>query len=224
MLMPRILRLLAITASLTLAAVSFAGAEPLTLAFDRAHSEVGFNIRHFFNKTHGRFKDFSGSIVYDPGQLTTSTVEVSIVDSTIDTANERRDSDLRGPNFFDVAKYPTMTFKSTKVVPGKDANHFQVVGDFTLRGITKPVTLDAEILGMGPVTIGGRSLGTQAGFTATTTIKRQDWGITWNKTLDQGGVMLGDDVDIVLSVAAITPPPAPPAAPATPATPTAGKK
>ncbi len=219
--MNRFLRLLAISASLMLAAVSLAGAEPLTLVLDRAHSEVGFNIRHFFNKTHGRFKDFSGTIVYDPGQLAASTVEVSIVDSTIDTANERRDSDLRGPNFFDVANHPIITFKSTKIVPGKDATHFQVVGDFTIRGITKPVTLDAEFLGMGPVGIGGRSLGTQAGFTATTTVKRQDWGITWNKTLDQGGVMLGDDVDIVLSVAAVTPPPAPPAAPAAP---TAGKK
>jgi polyisoprenoid-binding protein YceI len=217
----RSLRLLAITATLTLAATSLAGAEPLTLAFDRVHSEVGFNIRHFFNKTHGRFKDFSGTIVYDPGQLTNSTVEVSIVDSTIDTANERRDGDLRGPNFFDVAKYPTMTFKSTKVLPGKDATHFQVVGDLTLRGITKPVTLDAEFLGMGPVAIGGHSLGTQAGFTASTTIKRQDWGIIWNKTLDQGGLMLGDDAEIVLSVAAVTPPPAPPA---TPAAPPAGKK
>jgi polyisoprenoid-binding protein YceI len=207
----RILRVLPTAAFFILATASLAAAEPVTMVFDRAHSEVGFNIRHFFNKTHGRFKDFSGSIVFDPGQLAASTVEVSIVDSTIDTANERRDGDLRGENFFDVAKYPTMTFKSTKVIPGKDANHFQVQGDFTLRGVTKPMTLEVEMLGFGPIAIGGHSMGTQAGFLATTTIKRQDYGIVWNKTLDQGGVMLGDDADIVLSIAATTPPPPRPA-------------
>ena len=216
--MKHIIRRLTLAAVLTLAAATLATAEPLTLAFDRAHSEVGFNIRHLFNKTHGRFKDFSGSILFDGGNLPASSVEVSIVDSTIDTANERRDSDLRKPDFFDVAKYPTITFKSTKVVPGKDANHFQVVGDFTIRGITKPVTLDVEMLGMGPVAMGGHSQGTQAGFMATTTVKRQDWGITWNTTLDQGGVVLGDDVDIVLSIAAMTPRPPRPAPPVTTAT------
>jgi len=202
---------LPLAAALTLAAAALAAAEPLTLMLDKTHSEVGFNIRHFFNKTHGRFKDFSGTIVFDPANLAASTVEVSIVDSTIDTASERRDGHLRSPEFFDVAKYPDITFKSTRVIPGKDNNHFQVVGDFNLHGVTKPVTLDVEMLGLGPIAIGGRSLGTQAGFTATTTIKRQDWGITWNKLLDQGGLMLGDDVDIVLSVAALSPPPPAPA-------------
>ena len=216
--MNRILPVLPSAAVLILAGASLAAAEPVTLVIDKPHSEVGFNIRHFFNKTHGRFKDFSGTIVYDPAKLTASSVEVTIVDSTIDTANERRDNHLRSGEFFDVANHPTITFKSTKVIPGKDANHFQVVGDFTIRGITKPVTLDAEFLGMGPATIGGHALGTQAGFSAITTVKRQDWGIVWNKTLDQGGVMLGDDVDLVLSVAAFSPPPPPAAAPA------AGKK
>ena len=209
--MMRLNRVLPLTGLLILAAASLAAAEPVTMVFDRAHSEIGFNIRHYFNKTHGRFRDFSGTIVFDPGQLAASTVEVSIVDSTIDTANERRDSDLRGENFFEVAKYPTITFKSTRVIPGKDVNHFQVVGDFDMHGVTKPVTLDVEMLGFGPIAIGGRSLGTQAGFLATTTIKRLDWGITWNKTLDQGGFMLGDDVDIVLNMAAMTPPPPRPA-------------
>ncbi len=215
--MMRFHRVLPLAAALSLGLASLATAEPLALVLDKAHTEIGFNIRHFFNKTHGRFKDFSGAIRFDPANLVASTVEVTIVDSTIDTANERRDNDLRGANFFDVANHPTITFKSTKVIPGKDANHFQVAGDFTIRGITKPVTLDTEFLGMGPVGIGGRSLGTLAGFMATTTVKRQDWGITWNKTLDQGGVMLGDDVEIVLSVAAVTPPPAPPATPPAPA-------
>ena len=215
--MIRLHRILPLAVLLSLTTAALAAAEPITMVFDRAHSEIGFNIRHFFNKTHGRFKDFSGTIAYDPGTLAASSVEVSIVDSTIDTANERRDGDLRSDNFFDVAKYPTITFKSTKVIPGKDATHFQVVGDFNMHGVTKPVTLDVEQLGFGAVGIGGHAMGTQAGFYATTTIKRQDWGITWNRTLDQGGVMLGEDVDIVLSIAAKTPEPARPAgAPGTP--------
>jgi len=198
------LRVISIATILVLCA-SLAAAEPVTLVFDRGHSEVGFNIRHFFNKVHGRFKDFSGTVLFDGGNLAASSVEVSIVDSTIDTANERRDAHLRTADFFDAAKTPLITFKSTKVVPGKDATHFQVVGDFTMRGVTKPVTLEAEMLGMGPIAIGGNSLGTQGGFIATTTINRQNWGIIWNKTLDQGGMMLGDDVDIVLNIAVKTP-------------------
>jgi polyisoprenoid-binding protein YceI len=196
---------------------------PKTFVFDRAHTEIGFNIRHFFNKVHGRFNDYGGQFTYDPSNVSASTVEVTIADSSIYTANDRRDADLRSPNFFEVAKYPAITFKSTKVIPGKDENHFQVVGDLDMHGVKKPVTLDVEMLGMGPVAIGGRAMGVQAGFSASSTIKRQDWGITWNRTLDQGGVMLGDDVEIVISVAARTQDQPPPQA-AAPATPPADKK
>ncbi len=179
-------------------------AAPTTLAIDRGHSEVGFNIRHFFTKVHGRFTDFDGTVVYDPQSLTTSSVEVTIRDSSINTANDRRDPELRGQEFFWVEKYPVITFKSAKVTPGADAQHFQVVGDLTMRGISKPVTLNVEFLGMGTITQGPRS-SVQAGFVATTTINRKDWGIVWNQAVDQGGVagvMLSDDVDLVLNVAA----------------------
>lgn len=215
--MNRILRLLTLVAALAPTLPALAAAEPRLFGFDKSHSEIGFDIRHFFTKVHGRFNDYAGSISYDPAHLEASTVSVSIADSSIYTANERRDSDLRGPDFFDVTKSPTMTFKSTKVIPGKDASHFQVAGDLTMRGVTKPVTLDVEFLGMGPVAISGRSMGTQAGFVGKTTIKRQDWGLTWNRTLDQGGMMLGDDVEITLNIAAVSqekPPAAPAAAPA----------
>jgi polyisoprenoid-binding protein YceI len=211
----RPLRTLALAAALTMVAASLAAAEPKTFDFDKAHTEIGFNIRHFFTKVHGRFNDYTGTLVYDPANLTASTVEMAIKDSSIYTANERRDSHLRTQDFFWMEKYPLVSFKSTKVMPGKDASHFQVAGNLTIRDVTKPVTLDVEFLGMGPASIGGNSFGTQAGFTATTTVKRQDWGIIWNKTLDAGGVMLGDDVDIVLNVAAFArekPAGAPPAA------------
>jgi polyisoprenoid-binding protein YceI len=187
-----------------------AAAEPQTFVIDRSHSAVGFNVRHFFAKTPGSFSDFAGSITYDPKNIAASSVEVTIRDSSIFTGNDRRDQHLRSEDFFWVEKHPLITFKSTKVVPGKD-NRFQVLGDLTIRGVTKPVTLDAEMLGIGKVTIEGRDMGTRAGFTARTTVNRKDFGIVWNKTLDQQGVvvgnaMLGDDVEIVLGIEAFTRP------------------
>ncbi len=202
--MKRLLLVAVTAASLGLSA-TLAAAEPKTFTIDRAHTEVGFNIRHFFTKVHGRFTDFDGTIVYDPKALTASSVEVTIRDSSISTGVDRRDGHMRTQDFFWVEKYPTITFKSTKVIPGKDDKHFQVAGDLTIRGITKPVTLDVEFLGMGPVDIGGNSLGLQAGFDATTTVNRKDFGIVWNKTVDQGGAMLDDNVELVLNVAAFAP-------------------
>jgi polyisoprenoid-binding protein YceI len=216
----RFLRISTLTALLALGLAATAGAEPRTFVFDKTHSEVGFNVRHFFNKTHGRFEDYDGQLTFDPANITASSVQVTIKDTSIYTANPRRDAHLRTQDFFWSEKYPTITFKSTKVIPGKDDKHFQVAGDLTIRDVTKPVTLDVEYFGMGPVSIGGHAMGTQAGFMATTTVNRKDYGIIWNKTLDDGGVMLGDDVDIVLSIAAITPerPPAQPASATTPTT------
>jgi len=208
-------RILPLAALAAFAVAATAG--PRTYQIDQAHSEVGFDIRHFFAKVHGRFDDYSGTIVFDPANLAASTVEVAIRDSSIDTAHEKRDKHLRSQDFFWVEKYPALTFKSTKVIPGPDSSHFQVAGVLTIRGITKPVTLDVEYLGMGRVAIGGNSLGTQAGFTATTTVNRKDWGIVWNRTLDQGGTLLGDEVAIVLKVAAGSPDPPQPEAATTPA-------
>lgn len=220
--MTRFLRISTLTALLALALAAVVGAEPRTFVFDKTHSEVGFNVRHFFNKTHGRFEDYDGQLTFDPANLTASTVQLTIRDTSIYTANTRRDAHLRTQDFFWADKYPTVTFKSTKVIPGKDDKHFQVAGDLTIRDVTKPVTLDVEYFGMGPVSIGGHAMGTQAGFSATTTINRKDYGIIWNKTLDDGGVMLGDDVDIVLSIAAITAE-RPPASPASATAPTSKK-
>jgi len=213
-----VIRWFRILPSAALAAFAVAAtAEPRTYQIDQAHSEVGFDIRHFFAKVHGRFDDYSGTIVFDPANLAASTVEVAIRDSSIDTAHERRDKHLRSQDFFWVEKYPILTFKSTSVIPGRDSSHFQVSGDLTIRGVTKPVTLEVEYLGMGRVAIGGNSLGTQAGFTATTTVNRKDWGIVWNRTLDQGGTLLGDEVAIVLNVAAGSPDPPQPEVATTPA-------
>ena len=177
-------------------ATSATFAEPKTFVIDKAHTEAGFNIRHFFAKVAGRFKDFSGIINFDEKDLAASSVEVTIQTASINTENERRDADLRGPNFFLADSFPTITFKSTKVVPGPN-NSALVSGDLTMRGVTKPVTLEANFLGSMPAM--GRKI---AGFDAKTTINRKDFNINWNRVLDQGGTMLGDDVAIELQVEA----------------------
>ena len=180
---------------------SAASAAPLTFDIDKVHSQVGFSIRHFFSKVPGQFKDFSGTIVMDPKAPAASSVDVTIQAASIFTDNERRDGHLRSPDFFAADSFPTLTFKSTKVAPaGKDK--YKVTGDLTMRGVTKSVVLDVEFLGMGQVAIGGQAMGTKAGFDATTSVNRHDFGINWNKTLDPGGVMLGEDVAISLHIEA----------------------
>ena len=201
------LQVAAILVLLGLASVS--AATPVTLDIDKVHSQVGFSIRHFFSKVPGKFKDFSGTIVMDPDDPPVSSVEVSIQTASISTDNDRRDAHLRSNDFFAADSFPTLTFKSTKVAPvGKDK--YQVTGDLTMRGITKSVVLDVDFLGMGPIAIGGQPQGTKAGFDASTTVDRHDFRINWNKTLDQGGVMLGADVAISLHVEATMRAPAQP--------------
>jgi polyisoprenoid-binding protein YceI len=198
-------------------AASVAAAAPESFRIDPNHTSVGFSIRHFFSKVQGRFKEFEGTIQFDAKDPAASSVEVTIQAASINTENDRRDADLRSPNFFEVDKNPTLTFKSSKVTldAGKTTlapgDHFKIDGDLAMHGVTKPVTLDATFLGSGPVGIGGSAMGTRAGFEATATVNRKDWGLNWNKTLDQGGTLLGDDVTINLNVEAGTAPPPRPA-------------
>ncbi len=181
-----------------------ASAEPLTWQIDPAHTSVTFKIRHLLTKVQGQFSDVSGTIVLDPEQPTAGTVDVTIAAASIDTRNEKRNNHLKSADFFDVEKYPDLTFKSTKVEKDEDG-HFQVSGELTMHGVTRPVVLDAEILGTGPHPMipGGKV----AGFTATTTLNRKDFGIVWNRTLDTGGTLLGDDVEVTLDVEALWTPP-----------------
>jgi polyisoprenoid-binding protein YceI len=168
---------------------------------DPAHSQVGFSIRHLFSRVPGQFKQFSGVIYADEKHPAASSVEVTIQTASIFTDNETRDGHLRSPDFFAADSFPTITFKSTKVAPaGKD--RYKVTGDLTMRGVTKTVELDMEFLGKGDVSIGGKDMGVKAGFDANTKLNRQDYGIRWNQTLDQGGLMLGDDVAVSLHVEA----------------------
>ncbi len=178
---------------------------------DPGHSSTRFEIRHLFSKVQGDFTTFSGTLDYDPANPTAAKVETKIDAASINTNNEHRDGDLKSENFFDVTKYPDITFTSTKVE--KVEAGLKVTGDLTMHGVTKPVVLDVEILGTGahPMIKGGQV----AGFSARTKIDRKDFGITWNKTLDSGSTLLGDDVDITLNIEAVNAPPKPetPAAP-----------
>jgi polyisoprenoid-binding protein YceI len=168
-----------------------------TYAFDKVHSNLGFEVRHLFSKIPGKFADFTGQIQYDEGNPEQSSVEVKIDAKSITTSDDQRDADLKSPNFFDVAKYPQITFKSKTVKKTGDGK-FDVSGDFTMHGVTKEVVLKVELLGKGP---GPKEGTTVSGWEATTAIKRSDYGLTWNKVIE-GTQVVGDDVTIDLKVEA----------------------
>jgi polyisoprenoid-binding protein YceI len=166
-----------------------------TFAIDPAHSEVSFQIRHLVSNVRGRFNDFGGTVQMDPKSPQNSSVEFHIKAASIDTNQADRDKHLRSADFFDAEKYPEITFKSKSVRPaGKDK--YDVTGTLTLHGVSKDITL--------PVTLGGQVQapggGVRAGFATETTLNRKDYGIVWNKVLDSGGAMLGDDVKIEINL------------------------
>jgi polyisoprenoid-binding protein YceI len=190
-------RLLAMSLLALASIASVAGADPTAYRIDPNHSHVGFTIRHFFTRVSGNFREFSGRILYDDKQPENSQVQVEIKTASIFTNNDRRDSDLRSPNFFNADSFSVITFKSTKVTRG-EGDKLAIDGTLDMHGASKPVTLDAHFLGSGATNMGMR-----AGWSATSTIDRKQWGILWNKTLDQGGTMLGDDVQLQLDIEAI---------------------
>ena len=170
-----------------------------TWQIDSAHSLVEFGIKHMmFTTVKGRFTEVSGTIDADEGDIAKSTVQVEIDVASIDTRAEQRDAHLRSADFFDAQTYPTITFRSTRVEPvGED--HLKVVGDLTIRGITREVVLDTEINGRGTNPWGQEVVG----LTAETKINRKDYGLTWNAPLEVGGFLVGDEVKVSLSVQAV---------------------
>lgn len=182
---------LALLSSLLVAAPS----QAKTFNIDPDHSSVNFRIRHLGSKVSGSFRKVSGKFSYDAKDTKAWSAEAEIDPASIDTNNEKRDGHLKSPDFFDVAKCPKMTFKSTKVgaVKGKKAT---LAGDLTMHCVTKPVTLALEISDEQSDPWGNN----RVGATATTTIHRKDFDVSWNKTLDKGGLMLGDDVEVTLGI------------------------
>ena len=188
-------------ARFTVLAAALALASPAlaadTYQFDKAHTTVGFQVRHIVTNLGGKFQDFSGTIKVDRVKPETSSVEFTIQAASINTNDPKRDEHLKSPDFFDVANQPTITFKSTSVKPtGKDA--YDVAGNLTMRGVTKAITLPVTFLGEGKDPWGNEKIG----FETATTLNRKDYGINWNKALDQGGLLVGDEVKVQISVEA----------------------
>lgn len=163
-----------------------------TWQIDPAHTAAGFSVKHMMISTvRGQFKGVTGTVNWDDQDISKSSVDVTIDANTVDTGEAKRDADLKSANFFDVARYPTITFKSAKIEKISAAK-MKVTGELTIRGITKPVVLDVE----GPSGAIKDPYGnTRAALNATTTINRMDYGVKWNAKLD-GGVVVGDDVNI----------------------------
>jgi polyisoprenoid-binding protein YceI len=186
---------LAVTAGLAALFSLPASATSSTWQLDPAHSSAQFAVRHLAISTvRGAFSKVTGTVKLDDADISKSSVDVTIDVTSVDTREPKRDDDLRSDKFFDVKDFPTMTFKSTRVEQvalGK----LKVTGDLTIRGVTKPVVLDVD----GPTPAVKDPWGNQrAAVTATTKINRQDFGVKWNANMDNGGVVVGDDVSITI--------------------------
>jgi len=191
--MKRLLAFFSTIVALSLPALAFATAWNI----DPEHSNVGFKVRHLMvSNVKGSFEKVSGTVDINDKDITKSKVDVTIETASINTNVAKRDEHLRSPDFFDVAKFPTMTFTSKKVVKaGKDK--LKVTGDLTLHGVTKEVVLDVE----GPAKESKDPWGNfRRGATANTKINRKDFGLTWNKALETGGVAVGEEVFITLEI------------------------
>jgi polyisoprenoid-binding protein YceI len=169
-----------------------------TFTIDKAHSEAAFQVRHLITKVRGRFADFEGTIAFDEARPEHSSVSFTIKAASIDTSEPDRDTHLRSADFFAVDVYPTISFASRRVTRTA-ASHFDVVGDLTIHGVTKEITLPVSFLGMATDPWGK----TRAGFEAETTLNRKDFGLIWNAALETGGFLVGDEVRVSFSIQAV---------------------
>ena len=167
-----------------------------TYQIDSSHSGANFSVKHMMvTNVSGRFSNLKGAVTFDEKNLSKSSIEATVDIETINTNEPKRDAHLKSPDFFDVAKFPQMTFKSTKVY--KAGGVTKADGDLTLHGVTKPVTLTLTELS-GEVK---HPMGTIVrGAVATTRISRKDYGLTWNKTIEAGNVLVGDEIAITLEI------------------------
>jgi polyisoprenoid-binding protein YceI len=166
---------------------------------DTVHSGLNFTVRHMVvSKVRGRFAKFSGSVALDERDLTRSVVEATIEAASIDTGTGQRDDHLRSADFFDVERFPHIQFRSTRIEP-LGGDRYRLNGDLTIRGVTRPIALDAEYGGRGKDPWGNE----RVGFTARGALERKDFGLNWNQTLETGGVLVSDRVEIELEVQAV---------------------
>jgi polyisoprenoid-binding protein YceI len=172
--------------------------EKTTYAIDSAHSTVEFVVRHLMiTKVRGRFGTVAGTIELEPGSDVPRAVEATIDATSIDTREPQRDTHLKSPDFFDVEKFPTLQFAAKRFEASPDG--FTIRGDLTIHGVTREVALAAQFEGRAADPWGGQRIG----YSASTTINRKDFGLTWNAALETGGVVVGDEVRIELNVEAV---------------------
>ncbi|MGZ0707984.1 YceI family protein [Coraliomargarita sp. W4R53] len=175
-----------------LASIVGHAAEVETYTIDSSHSSVKFSIRHFVAKTTGNFSEFEGTLSIDRADLTQSSIEASIQIPSVNTDSEKRDAHLQEDDYFNTSEHPLMTFKSTQWEATDDEKQFKVTGDLNFHGITKPVTLDVELLGFGDGPRGAYL----SGWEATATLDRTEWGV------NGGQPAVGNDVDITINIEA----------------------
>jgi len=165
---------------------------------DKSHSSVNFSVRHLvISKVRGAFKDYSAEISFSEKDLANSSVTFTIEMASVDTDNKDRDDHLKSPDFFDVEKFTTMTFTSKKVIKG-EGSKFKLVGDLKIKDVTNEATFDCEFAGIANDPWGN----TKAGFSAETTINRQNFNVKWSKSLDGGGLVVSDNVDVSIEIEA----------------------
>lgn len=169
--------------------------DPLTFTVDKSHSKVGFRVRHLgITNVNGSFDNYEANVSFDPTDLTTLKAEATISTMSVNTGIERRDNHLRGDDFFNAESFPEMKFVS-KAVRNLDGSTFELVGDLTIRDITKEVVLDAEFFGIGQM---GDTK--KAGFEASVTINRFDYNLKWDRLTEAGGLVVSDNVKILLDL------------------------
>ena len=181
---------------LTLLAGLHAAAQTTHWQIDPAHSDALFSVRHMgIANVHGSFSGVTGTVTLDDKNMAQSTVDATIDTTTVDTGNAMRDKDLKGPNFLNVAQFPTMHFVSTNLTQRN--GQWLLTGNLTLHGVTKPVTLTLDTTGKDQLDPWGK---TRRGFTATTTLNRRDFGVVWSGTLKSGDAVVADDLHITLEI------------------------
>lgn len=170
-------------------------------SIDKAHSEVGFQVRHLLTKVRGRFTEFSGIVQIDEQRPENSSVAMTIDASSVDTNTAERDQHLRSADFFHVENHPTVTFRSSRITK-RGPDTYDLTGTLTIRGVSKEITFPVTHLGVAKDPWGT----TRAGFEAATTLNRRDFGLVWNAVLETGGFLVGDEVQIALSIQAVAEP------------------
>lgn len=169
-----------------------------TYQIDLAHSEAAFQVRHLLSKVRGHFAEFTGTVEFDEANPTRSSVALEVLTTSISTNQADRDAHLRSDDFFAVERFPKMTFVS-RTVSARGANAFDVVGDLTIRDVTKAITLPVSYLGKAKDPWGNEKLA----FEAEITLNRKDFGLTWNAALETGGFLVGDEVKVSLTIQAL---------------------